>query len=74
MRIMLDTNVLISMVFFPGKRFQKMMEYAQTLQKPWPKVLNLMVAGVQIFQTVRKTPAFKFHSICGAKKWALRNI
>ena len=27
MRIMLDTNVLISMVFFPGKRFQKMMEF-----------------------------------------------
>ncbi|MBQ1397876.1 MAG: PIN domain-containing protein, partial [Clostridia bacterium] len=27
MRIMLDTNVLISMVFFPGKRLQKMMEF-----------------------------------------------
>ena len=27
MRIMLDTNVLISMVFFPGKRFQRMMEF-----------------------------------------------
>lgn len=26
MRIMLDTNVLISMIFFPGKRFFKMLE------------------------------------------------
>lgn len=27
MRIMLDTNVLISMVFFPGKRFMQMLEF-----------------------------------------------
>ena len=27
MRIMLDTNVLISMILFPSKRFQKMLEY-----------------------------------------------
>ena len=27
MRIMLDTNVLISMILFPGKRFTQMLEY-----------------------------------------------
>lgn len=27
MRIMLDTNVLISMVLFPGGQFQKMLDY-----------------------------------------------
>lgn len=26
MRIMLDTNVLISMIIFPGKRFMQMLE------------------------------------------------
>ena len=27
MRIMLDTNVLISMILFPGNRFTRMLEY-----------------------------------------------
>lgn len=34
MRIMLDTNVLISMIIFPGKRFMQMLECI-TQNIPW---------------------------------------
>ena len=53
MRVMLDTNVLISMILFPGKRFSQMLEY---ITRNHTLVLSFMVEEL-IAVADRKFPA-----------------
>lgn len=53
MRIMLDTNVLISMVFFPGKRFRQILE---TITTKHTLVLSSFVIEELISVAERKFP------------------
>lgn len=54
MRIMLDTNVLISMIFFPGKRFADMLEY---ITREHTLVLSSFVVEELTAVAERKFPA-----------------
>jgi putative PIN family toxin of toxin-antitoxin system len=53
---MLDTNVLISMVFFPGKRFAKLIEY---ITREHTLVLSSFVVDELVTVTEKKFPAQK---------------
>ncbi len=50
---MLDTNVLISMIFFPGKRFERMLDY---IVRNHTLVLSSFVVEELMAVTERKFP------------------
>lgn len=54
MRIMLDTNVLISMIFFPGKRFAQMLEH---ITQQHTLVLSSFIVDELTAVAARKFPA-----------------
>ena len=56
MRIMLDTNVLISMILFPQKHFIRMLEY---ITRNHTLVLSSFVVDELMAVTARKFPAKK---------------
>ena len=56
MRIMLDTNVLISMIIFPGKRFMQMLE---CITQKHTLVLSSFVVEELIVVADKKFPAKK---------------
>lgn len=56
MRIMLDTNVLISMLFFPGKRFTKLIEH---ITQEHTLVLSSFVVDELMAVADRKFPSKK---------------
>lgn len=66
MRIMLDTNVLISMILFPQKRFIQMLEY---ITRNHTLVLSSFVVDELMAVTERKFPAKK-----DAVDWFLTNL
>ncbi|MDD3335697.1 MAG: putative toxin-antitoxin system toxin component, PIN family [Eubacteriales bacterium] len=56
MRVMLDTNVLISMIFFPGARFDRLLE---GISKHHTLVLSSFVVNELMAVTERKFPRKK---------------
>ena len=59
MRIMLDTNILISMLFFPGEKFKKILDYITRNHK---LVLSSFVIDELFAVTDRKFPT-KRHAV-----------
>ena len=57
MRIMLDTNVLISMLFFPNKKFLQMLEF---ITQKYTLVLSSFIIDELIAVADRKFPTKKY--------------